>query len=138
MMKLSFHFFLGMSLFLCMQSCESSKKTAVSDDKKQTAPTTKTATITRSNNGETVSVRLGDKFDVLLNECRGCADMWQLSQSGKKIVALQSATYSNVSCTDCVGGTQDKTFHFETLSKGTTELNFKYFDAKFSVTISVY
>ncbi len=139
-MKLVFYFFLGMAFSVCMQSCDGEKKVATSNEKKPATTTTssKVVTITRENNGETISVKLGEKFDVRLNECRGCADMWQLSQANRSSVSLLSATYSNISCTDCTGGTQDKTFHFETRAKGNAELNFKYFEAKFSVIIAVY
>lgn len=120
----------GFLLFaFCFFSCNSTKKVPVATE-------SKTVTISLSDNGKTYDLKLNEKFDATFNECIGCAEVWKISEIDKEKIEVLPNTYSNKSCTDCVGGNQDNTFHFQVKSAGKSTLSFSYFDKKVSVTIN--
>ena len=85
--------------------------------------------------GKTFRLNVNDKFDVSLNQCVGCADFWKISEIDSTKIGFLSDTYSNRSCIDCVGGNQDKTFHFEVRKAGRSTISFNYFKENISVFI---
>lgn len=106
---------------------------------KKTTPATVTgqATIGIADNGKTYTLKVNEKIDATFNECIGCAQVWRAEISNSEVVATLPNTYSNKSCTDCVGGNQDNTFHLEARKAGTSTITFAYFDKKVTVTIVV-
>lgn len=107
--------------------------------KKKTTDTTQTATnavkITALDNGKTFHVKASETFEATFNECVGCAQVWTITTIDKDKIEVLPNTYSNKSCTDCVGGNQDNTFHLQAKAVGKSELTFSYFDQKVTVTI---
>jgi len=95
-------------------------------------------TIKESGNGKTFTVKKGRTFDVLFNkECVGCRYTWTISGIDSAKIRSVSDTHSNKSCTKCVGGTQDHTFHFKALKAGASALSFSCGDKLFSATVIV-
>lgn len=106
---------------------------------KKTTPSTATSqgTIGIADDGKTYTLNVNDKIAATFNECVGCAQVWKADVSNSELIATLPNTYSNRSCTDCVGGSQDNTFHFEAKKAGTSTITFTYFDKKVAVTIVV-
>lgn len=113
--------------------------TLQSCSKKTTPATTTTGSVTIgiADDGKTYTLNVNGKIDATFNECVGCAQVWKADVSNSEILAKLPNTYSNRSCTDCVGGSQDNTFHFEAKKAGTSTITFTYFDKKVAVTIVV-
>lgn len=108
--------------------------------KKGTDTTTTTAAstkITVNDNGKTFHVKLNSAIDATFNECVGCAQVWRITSIDKDKIETLPNTYSNKSCTNCTGGTQDNTFHLKAKAAGSSELTFSYFEQKVSVTIVI-
>ena len=80
-------------------------------------------------------MKVHEKFDVTYNECIGCADKWKITGIDSAKIRLLSISYSNRSCIDCLGGNQDKTFHFEAKKAGKSTISFGYFKYNISVFI---
>lgn len=106
---------------------------------KKTTPATVSGakTIGIGDNGKTYTLKVGEKMEATFNECVGCAQVWRAEVSNSEVIAALPNTYSNRSCTDCVGGNQDNTFHLEARKPGTANITFAYFDKKVAVTIVV-
>lgn len=106
---------------------------------KKTTPATVTdqSKIGIGDDGKTYTLKVGEKIEATFNECIGCAQVWRAEVSNSEVVATLPNTYSNKSCTDCVGGNQDNTFHLEAKKAGTSTITFAYFDKKVTVTIVV-
>ncbi|HMC99109.1 MAG TPA: protease inhibitor I42 family protein [Ferruginibacter sp.] len=94
--------------------------------------------IKASDNGKTVTVKKGAKFDALFEaECIGCAGIWKITAINKSNIKLVSSSYGPPSCTNCTGGNHDHVFHFKALKAGTSKLKLEYMDQSFNVTIVV-
>lgn len=89
------------------------------------------------DSGKTFRFFAGDKFNVTLTECVGCGVIWEIATMDKTKISFLEKTSSNRSCTDCVGGEVDKTFHFKVTGKGRSSLVLKYAKKKMAVMIDV-
>jgi hypothetical protein len=120
---------LGTTFFFA--SCCCKKKTTDSTE----STTTGAVKINAQDDGKTFHVKKGDTFEATFNECVGCAQIWTITTIDKDKIEVLPNTYSNRSCTNCTGGTQDNTFHLQAKTAGKSELTFTYFDKKVSVTV---
>lgn len=114
---------------ISIPSCSGKKATATTE--------TKTVSIGLADDGKTFNVKTNEKFAATFNECIGCAQTWKVAVSNPDMITTLPNTYANKSCTNCVGGSQDNTFHFEAKKAGTATLTFTYFDKKVTTTIVV-
>ena len=114
----------------CFQSCKSTRKTIASEE-----TNTKPVNILLKDTGITFQMKVNEKFDASFNECIGCADVWKITKIDSTKIGYLSHTYSNKSCKDCIGGNQDKTFHFRVKTPGKSTISFTYFTKDISVII---
>ena len=92
--------------------------------------------IMAKDDGKTIKVKVKQQFDILFkNECIGCRDVWTNNLIDTTKVKFLSNSYGKKSCTKCVGGKHDNTFHFKAIKTGKSTLSFVYFDSTFSVKI---
>jgi hypothetical protein len=115
---------------LCIQACKSTSKSIASSE-----TNTPHLNILLQDSGKTFKLKVHEKFDVTYNECIGCADKWKITSIDSTKIGLLSITYSNRSCIDCLGGNQDKTFHFDAKKKGISMISFGYF--KYSIRVYI-
>ena len=107
-----------------------------SDVKDESNAVLPVAKIGLRDNGKTYQLQVGDKFDVKFNQCVGCRYIWEMATIDKNKIMFLEKTDSNRSCTDCVGGTKDVTFHLQVTAKGNSSLVFKLGDEQtLAVTI---
>lgn len=98
----------------------------------------KTRTLGEHQNHATIKLKRNQEFNVLFKqECRGCAQIWTITDMDKSMIALQRESHSNPSCINCAGGNQDHTFHFKATNAGTSKLSFRYFDKTYAVKLVV-
>lgn len=122
-----------LSAVLLSPACSGNKKNTTTTDSTKA----ETVKITSSDNGKTFEVSNNSTFEATFNECVGCAQVWTITTIDKDKIEVLPNTYSNRSCTDCTGGTQDNTFHFKAKATGKSELQFSYFEERVTVTIDV-
>ncbi len=107
-----------------------------SDVKDESSAILPVAKIGLRDNGKTYQLQVGDKFDVKFNQCVGCRYIWEMATIDKNKIMFLEKIDSNRSCTDCVGGTKDVTFHLQVTAKGSSSLVFKLGDEQtLAVTI---
>lgn len=93
-------------------------------------------TLTEKDNGQTVSVKLNQPFQVLFKkECIGCRGIWTLTESAS--INKVNEKWSNKSCTNCTGGNQDHAFVLKATKTGQTTLDFTYMDERYHVDLVV-
>lgn len=98
---------------------------------------TSVLTIKQADNGKTFHLKKTQLLKVVFEqECVGCAKVWTLGNYNKDVLKFVKDYRKNPSCTNCEGGNIDHIFEFKALKKGTTSLNFSYFE-EFSVEIIV-
>ena len=130
MSKVIFVFTGFLCIVLYFQSCKSTVKTIASSDTK-----IQNLNILLQDSGKTFKVKLYENFEATFNECIGCADKWKITKMDSTKIGLLTITYSNRSCVDCLGGNQDKTFHFVANKAGKSAISFSYF--KYNITFFI-
>jgi predicted secreted protein len=91
--------------------------------------------IFETDNGKTVSTKLNDVFNVALNECVGCAEVWTITKQDTTKIQLEQKSSRDRSCSDCVGGSLTRIFKFKCVEIGQSDLVLCYFDDTLKVTI---
>lgn len=118
-------------LGLLMQCCGSARSKTDKSQKSEIH-------LVQADSGKTIRVKSGEGFEIKLNECVGCAEVWQIAEIDKEKITFVSNTYSGRSCQDCTGGNQDNSFHFKVLKPGTSTVVLSYFSEKVTLTIEGY
>ncbi len=114
----------------CFQSCKSTAKTIASTD-----TNTEPLNILLQDSSKTFHLKVNEKFDATYNECIGCAEVWKITKIDSLKIGLLSISYANKSCINCIGGNQDKTFHFIVKKTGKSVISFSYFTKNISFII---
>ncbi|MGV3631105.1 MAG: protease inhibitor I42 family protein [Bacteroidota bacterium] len=128
--KISFSLII-ISVGLVVQSCSSTRTKADKPSKSETH-------LVKSDSGKTIRIKKGEGFEITLNECVGCAEVWGIEKTDESKIRFISNTYSGRSCEDCDGGYQNNSFHFQVLAPGTSTVVLTYFEEKVSLTIEGY
>jgi len=92
-------------------------------------------TYTKADSGTTKTIDANKEFNIELNECVGCADVWKITQLDTTRIEYIGKAYSNPSCTNCVGGSHDATFSFKAIAIGSSTLELAYFSDTVRITI---
>jgi hypothetical protein len=93
--------------------------------------------IGKQDNGKTLNLLSGQYFKATFGECIGCAQVWRINRLDTAYIAFLNDSYSNPSCVNCAGGSHDRTFHFQAIKKGQSELEFVYFSDTVRVGINI-
>ena len=95
-------------------------------------------TITSEDSGATYSMGREKRFNATFRECRGCADVWEIEEIDATKIKYIGKEYSNPSCRNCVGGSQDVTFKFISENLGSSDIVFSYFEDTVRITIGIW
>lgn len=101
------------------------------------APPSNSMSFVKDDNGKSIKVKVGAKFQVTLYECRGCASVWHVTAIDKAKIQHNDSedTFSNPSCTNCAGGNQDRTMNFKATAAGKSTIEISYFEEKYTLNV---
>lgn len=93
--------------------------------------------VLKSDNGKTFTANLNDEFNVALEECVGCADVWTIAKQDSSKIRLEDKSSRDRSCSNCVGGNLTRVFRFKCIALGQSDLELTYFDDTVKITIKI-
>ncbi len=97
--------------------------------------TSSNITFTVDNDGDTLTVNIDEPFDVSLEQCNGCADIWRIDSLNEICINLIDESRIDHSCSGCVGGASTKIFTFNPVSTCFSKVSLVYFTDTVSLFI---
>ncbi len=125
-------------LLFCVLFCGLGMESCGTTRPKKYKPSKSEVHLTQADSGKSIYVKAGEDFEITLNECVGCAEVWQIGEIDTTRIAFLANTYSGRSCQNCDGGSQDNSFHFRVLRPGASKISLHYFSQKVELTIDGY